>query len=261
MNGASRAFAPIKSFNAAFGKTCPTEPTNGTYQPGAGSLNDSLTVFGSTASTLAIWLYRAYVVAPVSLVVMNFQVKTTSSAVNGVPVRPLDVFLQLVDDRLAVGAQSAVLNCWHLCRQNRHELAIIVESHQRLIHHPAGEVVFRAVGQIPVHNLRSLPEQHLQGAPRPRRRRPAAGALVAAAAGADVAALAGADVGAADGAVVDAAAGAVVAAGADAAVGAAEGAVVGAAAGAVVGAAGGAAVGVAGWVASSLERRRERPRR
>src|SRR5829696_9070265 len=73
----------------------PPEPTNGTYQPGAGALKVSLTVSGSTASTLSSSMYGPTFVDAVSLFMMNCQVKTTSSAVKGWPSAHLTSFFSL----------------------------------------------------------------------------------------------------------------------------------------------------------------------
>ena len=54
LSGASRDFAPTKSFMMCFGMICPFAPANGTNQPPVGSLKVILTVPGSTASTFSM---------------------------------------------------------------------------------------------------------------------------------------------------------------------------------------------------------------
>src|SRR5215216_850514 len=84
-SGASRDFAPTKSFMMCFGRICPLPPTNGTYQPPVGSLNVILTVFGSIAWTDSRLAYVPEVTAEDSLLEMNSKVNATSSAENGWP--------------------------------------------------------------------------------------------------------------------------------------------------------------------------------
>ena len=84
-SGASRDFAPTKSFMMCFGMIWPLPPTNGTYQPPVGSLKVIFTVFGSTAWTDSMLAYVPAVTAEDSLLAMNSKVKATSSAENGWP--------------------------------------------------------------------------------------------------------------------------------------------------------------------------------
>src|ERR1700682_1371861 len=83
--GASLDLSPMKSWNCFFWMMLPRPETKIWYGYGFGSLNVTTTVAGSLASTLttpsAIWVSLAAVLGSPTYC----HVKTTSSAVNGVP--------------------------------------------------------------------------------------------------------------------------------------------------------------------------------
>ena len=131
-SGASRDFAPMKSFMMCFGRTAPLPPANGTCQPPVGSLKVIFTVFGSTAWTLSTFAYVPARRGGRLLVRDELEGERHVVGRERLAVRPLDALLQLVGDRLAVRAQAAVLGGRHLGRQDRRELALAVRRDQRL---------------------------------------------------------------------------------------------------------------------------------
>src|SRR5262249_29708767 len=79
------AFSPMQLANCFFWMIIPLDPVKATYWLGLVSFQVILTVFGSTASTLAIGSKFDFVVQAVFSSAQYCQVKTTSSAVKSLP--------------------------------------------------------------------------------------------------------------------------------------------------------------------------------
>src|ERR1700716_2088494 len=101
--GASLDLAPRKSWNCFFWMMLPSPDTKIWYGHGFGSLNVTTTVIGSDATTLTTPSAICVSLAAVAGSATYCQVKTTSSAVKGVP-----------SDHLTPGLSFQVMLFWSL---------------------------------------------------------------------------------------------------------------------------------------------------
>src|SRR3989442_3833763 len=93
--GASRDLAPLNGSNRCLGRLMPRKPQKPSAQNGVGFLNTSFTVWLSSLSIRAMSLYELIVVAAVAESAAYSQLKTMSSAVNGLPSCHTTPFLSL----------------------------------------------------------------------------------------------------------------------------------------------------------------------
>jgi len=83
--GASRDLSPLYAWNRCFGMTCPYGPQKGDDQKGVGDLKTIFTVWLSSLSIRTISRYWPTLTAAVAGSMTYSQLKTTSSAVKGLP--------------------------------------------------------------------------------------------------------------------------------------------------------------------------------
>src|SRR5258705_9912533 len=83
--GASRDLSPLNAWKRCLGMIMPDGPQKPADQNGIGDLNESLTVWLSTLSIVLMSRYWPTVTAAVAESITYSQLKTTSSAVNGLP--------------------------------------------------------------------------------------------------------------------------------------------------------------------------------
>src|SRR5882672_9402788 len=83
--GASRDLSPLNAWKRCLGMIMPVGPQKDADQKGLGDLNVSFTVWLSILSILAISRYWPIVTAAVPVSMTYSQLKTTSSAVKGLP--------------------------------------------------------------------------------------------------------------------------------------------------------------------------------
>ena len=92
--GASRDLAPLNGSNTCLGMIMPRLPQKASAQNGCGRAKPILIVWLSTLSIFAISRYEPSVTAAVAGSITNSHVKTTSSAVNGLPSCQVTPFLR-----------------------------------------------------------------------------------------------------------------------------------------------------------------------
>src|SRR6058998_1346342 len=91
--GASRDLSPLYAWNTCFGMTCPYGPQKGDDQKGVGDLKTIFTVWLSSLSIRTISRYWPLLTAAVAGSITYSQLKTTSSAVKGLPSCQTTFFL------------------------------------------------------------------------------------------------------------------------------------------------------------------------
>ena len=124
------------------------------------------------------------------------QLKTTSSAVNGLPSCQCTFFLRFHTTQVPSLASAAVVHARDLGGEHREQVAVRVVGGQRLVEDARGVLVLGPGGEVRIEQRRGLPPEHLQRptpaalggregrrppwAARPRRRRPSICAAIGA---------------------------------------------------------------------------------
>ncbi len=166
--GASRDFAPRYASNTCLGSSIPRLPQKASHQKGCGLLKTILTVWLSRVSTRVISRYAPLVTAAVAGSATYSQLKTTSSAVNGLPSCQVTPRLSRHVTQVRSLARVPLPALGISAARIGHEVAVGIEAGERLVEDARRVLVLGAGGEVRVQERRRLPPERLERAARRR---------------------------------------------------------------------------------------------